>query len=760
MGFPDPRRAKAVSTGISTELGRRDVRIDVIRPETSDLYRALDQYRRTCLAGLRSAFLPPDDPHVADVWTADCASELGDRFIDQPDTSNRKFIEKLRDQLAQSSQQAVQLLDELAWLYVVVSRPEGYGYASKRQLLDDIAAIRGATGPSGVFDEALHQGLVITGTSFFTRRPNQLWLLIRFAERWTVASDESRRVWLADPWAFRDMVFALDGVADQTQRHALLHLIHPDTFEDTVSQYHKREMARLAEDGEIGENDDRTIANIRRRLSQEFGPDFSFYSPNVRKLWQAVEEVVETVAGTGIDVTAPDRGAWLIRGLGGDLVPNWLERGICGVGFADSFPFAIEKGASREQLRKQSEEAGLDVTVSGFNHQLSQLWRFVNQVDIGDYIVTVNGPNVYLGTVESDARDVMGKVRKETIRTVEWLNADQPMPRREISDSLRSKMKTLLTLSRITEDIDELERWVSEQNELIAPPGTPSSLTLAHATTQLAQDLNHPIWWLNQVIDLLQEKRQIVLYGPPGTGKTYLAQALADHFNNHGGTSELVQFHPSYTYEDFFEGYRPVSSIGGGVQFEIKPGPLRRIADAARKDSGPPFVLIVDEINRANLAKVFGELYFLLEYRDRAIVLQYSDEEFTLPQNLFVIGTMNTADRSIALVDAAMRRRFYFVELAPSTEPIHGLLSRWLVARGMDDTPSRLLAELNRRLGEPEAAIGPSYLMTDDIGQPGRLEMIWQHAILPLLEERFYGSGQSLERFSLESIRSEVQGNP
>ena len=372
------------------------MRWDVIDPETSDIYRALDQYRQTCLAGLRSAFLSPDDPHVADVWIPRCASELVDRFIHQPDTSKRTFIEKLRDQLAQSTQEAVQLLVELAWLYVVVSRPQDYGYASKRRLLDDIAAIKDATGPSGVFDEALHQGLLTPGTSYFTRRPNQLSLLIRFAERWTSASDESRRDWLADPWAFREMVFTLDGVADPTERHALLHLIHPDTFEDTVSQYHKRQMAQLAEDSEVGENDDRTIANIRRRLSQEFGPDFSFYSPDVRQLWQPEEEVVTTVPDTEIDAAAPDRGAWLIRGWGGDLVPDWLQRGICAVGFGDSFPFAIEKGASREELRKQAEEAGVDITAGGFNHYLSQLWRFVNQVDVGDYIVTVNGQNVYL----------------------------------------------------------------------------------------------------------------------------------------------------------------------------------------------------------------------------------------------------------------------------------------------------------------------------------------------------------------------------
>jgi 5-methylcytosine-specific restriction protein B len=733
------------------------VRSDVVHTETVDLYRALDQYRQTCLVELQSAFLPPDDPNAADVWTRACASELVDRFINQPDTSKRTFIEKLRDQLAQSSQQAVQLLVELAWLYVVVSLPQSYSYASKRRLLDDIAAIKDATGPAGVFDQVLHQGLLATGTSYFTRRPNQLWLLIRFAERWTSASDEARGGWLEDPWAFRDMAFQLEGVADQTQRHALLHLIHPDNFEDTLSQYHKRDMARLAEEGEIGENDDRTIANIRRRLSGEFGPNFTFYSPDVRRLWQPEEEVAHTVPDTEIDATVSDRDAWFVRGSGGEWVPDWLQRGICAVDFTDSLPFATEKGTSREQLREQAEEAGVDVTAGGFNHDLSQLWRFVNQIEVGDYIVTVNGQSVYLGTVESDARDVMGRGRKETVRSVEWLNTEQPMRRREISESLRSKMKTLLTLTRITAETDELERWITKRDELLASPVEPPIAALPSATPQLGQELQLPVLWLNDVIDLLREKRQVVLYGPPGTGKTFLAQALAEHFNNHGGTSELVQFHPSYTYEDFFEGYRPVPSVGGGIQFEIKPGPLRRIAEAARKDSGSPFVLIIDEINRANLAKVFGELYFLLEYRDHTIALQYSEEEFTLPQNVFVIGTMNTADRSIALVDAAMRRRFYFVELAPGAEPINGLLSRWLAARGIDDTPSRLLTELNRRLDEPEAAIGPSYLMTDDIGKPGRLEIIWQHAILPLLEERFYGTGQSLERFSLKSIRAAVQ---
>lgn len=744
--------------GDVTWIGRGNtVKVDAAwtsHPDT--VYAALDQFRNTCLDKLQSAFLPADDPSSMRVWTVDRTAELVERFASQRDHSKLDFVTKLRNQLAEATDQSVQLLEELAWLHLVVAANQSYD--SKRKILDEIASIRGATGPSGIFDDALHTGLVRNpGTSFFTRRPNQLWLLVRFAEQWTAASQDTRTRWLHDPWSFRELVFGLDGVADQTQRHALLHLVHPDEFESTVSQYKKADIARLATDDEVGNNDDRTIANVRQRLSADYGAGFNFFSDEVRSLWERGQEPTVKSSGKIIDTDQLNRGAWFIRGSGGDQVPSWLDRGVCAVGFDESFPFDLPKGVSRDALRQQAEQAGIDITAGGFNQELGQIWRFVNQVEVGDYVVTVNGQNVYLGTIESESRDISAKTRKETVRSVEWLTASDPIRRREVSDSLKSKMKTLLTLTRITSEIGELERWIGggsgdDDAEIIS-----ETVALAPASSQLEQDTLLPKAWLDQVIDMLQEKRQIVLYGPPGTGKTYLAQALAEHFSNQGGTSELVQFHPSYAYEDFFEGYRPAPAIGGGVEFEIKPGPLRRIAGEAAKERSSPHILIIDEINRANLAKVFGELYFLLEYRDRVITLQYSDEEFALPENLYVIGTMNTADRSIALVDAAMRRRFYFVELAPTVEPISNLLGNWLTSKGLDEKPSRLLAELNERIGDPDAAIGPSFLMTEAIKDPGRLERIWDHAIMPLLEERFYGTGQDLGHFSLESVRRAVE---
>jgi DNA polymerase III delta prime subunit len=209
-----------------------------------------------------------------------------------------------------------------------------------------------------------------------------------------------------------------------------------------------------------------------------------------------------------------------------------------------------------------------------------------------------------------------------------------------------------------------------EENRQAVPA---SGASLPAPTAALAEQLLLPLPSLQETFGLLAEKRQLIFYGPPGTGKTYIAQAIGEHIEGDGGTWRLVQFHPSYTYEDFFEGYRP-ESHDGRLSYELVPGPLRRIAADARAQPDKMHLLVIDELNRGNVSKVFGELYFLLEYRNRAVELQYTrDKPFSLPENLLIIGTMNTADRSIALVDSALRRRFYFQGLIPTRPPVKRL---------------------------------------------------------------------------------------
>ncbi|MGH3622696.1 MAG: McrB family protein, partial [Sciscionella sp.] len=239
------------------------------------------------------------------------------------------------------------------------------------------------------------------------------------------------------------------------------------------------------------------------------------------------------------------------------------------------------------------------------------------------------------------------------------------------------------------------------------------------------------------------------------------ARKIAQHLAEPSAV-KLVQFHPSYTYEDFFEGFRPVQGNDGQLAFELRRGPFRVLVEDARAHPADPYILIIDEINRSNLAKVFGELYFLLEYRDDPVSLLYSTEsDFTLPKNVFIIGTMNTTDRSIALVDAAMRRRFAFVELHPSEPPTSQVLRAWLRERTEAgdvyyhaDAPD-LLDALNAAIEDRDLAIGPSYLMHADIYQrEDGLTEVWDTAITPLLEEHHYGDPREiLDRYRLNALR-------
>jgi hypothetical protein len=206
--------------------------------------------------------------------------------------------------------------------------------------------------------------------------------------------------------------------------------------------------------------------------------------------------------------------------------------------------------------------------------------------------------------------------------------------------------------------------------------------------------------------------------------------------------------------------------VGGQPGFELVTGPLKRMAMRAEADPDHRYVLIIDELNRGNVAKVFGELYFLLEYRSERIRLQYAEPDgddagesnrFALPKNLWIIATMNTADRSIALMDSALRRRFYFVDYYPDRPPVKGLLDRWLKRHGLGQLSwvSEVLDRANAKLDDAEAAVGPSHFLLRDPAKldEDRIERVWAHAVLPYLQERLMGEPERLKEFRLDLLR-------
>lgn len=272
----------------------------------------------------------------------------------------------------------------------------------------------------------------------------------------------------------------------------------------------------------------------------------------------------------------------------------------------------------------------------------------------------------------------------------------------------------------------------------------------------------------DKVIELtlarLREKQNLILQGAPGVGKTFFAKRLAYMHLQERADNRIawVQFHPSYSYEDFVRGYRP-SAVDQGNRFELKDGAFLRLCEAAAADENNDYVMVIDEINRANIGQVFGELFSMLETdkRGKQITLMYSKsgEEFTVPPNVFIIGTMNTADRSLALVDFALRRRFSFVELEPCFDM--PAFTDFLGTGGMDE---RLIGQICQRMLEVNALIsndkqlGPSYRIGHSFFCPHRpdgdfsdcdqqwYENIVSSELLPLLSEYWFDNEAMLNR--------------
>ncbi len=292
------------------------------------------------------------------------------------------------------------------------------------------------------------------------------------------------------------------------------------------------------------------------------------------------------------------------------------------------------------------------------------------------------------------------------------------------------------------------------------PPKCSTDPCSSKSINALAQELFWEPAYLQDIITGLKDKGQVIFQGPPGTGKTYVAKRIGEWAKEHGGDYRIVQFHPSYSYEDFVEGYRPKLVKDNQVGFELRDGPLKEIAKKAEQNDKAKFILVIDEINRTNVSKVMGELYFLLEYRGEGVPLLYSKEEFKLPNNLWFIGTMNTTDRSIALVDAALRRRFYFYDFFPDEPPIEGLLRRWLEKNDVEHVGvADLVDHVNKRLEDRHLSIGPSHFMKKGRKlDEDRVRFIWERAVFPYIEEQLFDDDGKLKQFRFEKLKPLLAG--
>ncbi len=738
------------------------------------------------------------------IWTRQALCELRGRFMDNTDDLPGSFLDRLERQLEGSPPEIYQLMGEALYFYFLIVWTTNS--VREQQVIDTVLGWSESPVeiPQGLAD-ALMPGVLGPGQQFYRDRPYQVGFLIEFAEQWKGQSPDERIRLLDDPYefkrfarrlGFRSVLLRDSPNRHRPQREAMFHLVFPDEFEPIINFDHKEEIAEAFKNFVTQPTDDadRKLSQIRPRLESELGRDFYFYELEVRARWDAnfdhwtefvnlakgfmrtgeFEREVANKLAISRKLEAVRKSVLAESGDWGDLVKREIANYLINYRPTSRFKDWVDESPDDALEALQAIWTDNDSSVSERIRAFSDLFPTSVISGSGRRSGTrVNVISVLLMGVDVEQYPpfrirTFDKLYKRTGYDSPKGNADEAdlynhalgfLDRfiEEASErglNLRHRLDAQSVAWRIQgEEIGDYPDDDSENGDM--PDPEPN-------LRDLANELYLPAEFLEEIVTLLQEKKQVIFQGPPGTGKTYVARALAKHLAGADDRVALVQFHPSYAYEDFVQGFRPKLSDDGQAGFELRDGPLLRAAKRAQDEPDAKHFLVIDEINRGNLAKVFGELYFLLEYRDSKMNLQYSDEPFELPSNLYIIGTMNTADRSIALVDAALRRRFYFVEFHPDEWPVNGLLRLWLEsnAPGME-WAADVVDRANEKLRDDRhAAIGPSYFMRKSLDDAA-VRRIWKHGVRPYIEERLFGDGdERLEDFDLDKLRGEAaRGN-
>ena len=770
------------------------------------VYTAAERWVQAALGADGSLFTPERQ-----IWSLDNLNDFHERFTGQPDDSKDTFLTKFKRQLHGAPPQTYQLAAEILYLNYLIVYPRTISGDKKRGNINRV--LSWSETPISIPDHLINaqdSGFVNPGPAFGVSLPAHIQLIAEFLQHWKRLPAESQEKILDSPWDFKRELDSINVPRSVAQSMALLHLAYPSVFEPILSKNHKNRIRDAFSDLINSPTDDvdRDLLNLRGKLNRIYGIDFHYYSPDLRTVWDPrlsewerfigwarrfaehsqfdrweryyKEEIASNIGeARSALISGKDEWRQALRDAfnSPNNLTNWREH----TPFLDWCEKSPE--AAAEALRAiWSEQSDLDSAIRNFLSQVpedspsgkntrAKIAAFLSMaIDpygnppfrVTTYQAAYKLTGYPLPSSDADEADVyrhaLGFLDKVLIEA-----SNYGLKLRDRLDA--QSVLWSLTTERFDEVLPDAEHDAFKRYLAQIPPpdGTDedgeSELVLP---SESLDDLAKRILWhpahLHDIQRLLLDKRQIVFYGPPGTGKTFVAQELARHFAGAEGSIDLVQFHPSYAYEDFVEGFRPADR-NGQPGFQLREGPLKRIADKARAQPDAKHVLVIDEINRGNVARVFGELYFLLEYRDREISLQYSEAQdpFSLPKNLWFIATMNTADRSIALVDAALRRRFHFVEFSPHEQPVRNLLRKWLTEKKPDMLWVADLVDLaNRKLPDRQVAIGPSYFMHKNIDEEW-LGLIWKHSIIPTVEEQLFGQTEQIAAFDLARLRAELQ---
>jgi 5-methylcytosine-specific restriction protein B len=672
------------------------------REDSVPLYSAFEEFRDRCLLSDSSLLWP-----ASKVWTQENVEELRRRLVDNPILTSASFQEKLEEQLAGGVPELWMMIADMYFVYLLPSTH--IREPNKRSAIEWAAKHSGRAlpPPDEPLWKALAKGFTRTSTRYHFKY-SQFWLIILFAARVKAMKDPGKV--FATPAEMQSVLDqTLEGIPNRTDRaqdmrHALLYLAFPDSYERIISTRDKAQIvAAFGQElkPEVAADLDEALRRIRATRGSELaveGQPLDFYQAHLKDKWRTIREpnLAAPPPKVPLVVEEPGEIAELL-----DILAHTKNLILYG-----------PPGTGKTYLAMQCARKLVEPQIHRLAPGLAMLQTAIEDLPFYDVLA--------LGML------MAGPGKSHSVADIEQFPVVQAR----------------YQLAPVKQPRQNIWGYLQSHTPLDSP-----TVNVARRFAPFIFDKSDDSRWSLTAGGLEygnQNLRQLI---PQKTQQSPAAERYI----------EWVTFHQSYSYEDFVEGLRPVpmEDDPGQISYEVVPGAFKRIAARAAADPEGKYVLVIDEINRANVSKVLGELIALLEDDKRsgeknalAARLPYSQEVFSVPPNLFVIGTMNTADRSIALLDVALRRRFAFAELMPRSE----LLGEATVEGA--ETSASLRAVLDvlnegvRRFLDRDHQIGHSYFLgVATAPAPDRLarfEFVWNQQVLPLLEEYFYSHRDQL----------------
>ena len=727
---------------------------------------AAERWKQRCLLDGGSLFTEKQ------LWTRKHFRLLHTHYVEQPIEGSDPFEVKLRRQLELAPPDAKCLWAEITWLYYLI-----VSNVTRVTKLDRIRMVwnwSGAQLPENHWElgDVLDGGVADPGRAYFSGQWREYRFIVTMMLGWCSLSPKDQISLLSAPWDFAEWIDGQEASQRRQFRHAVLFLLFPDYFERILTRSHKTKIVTAFSDERDDVPDvrnmsladlDRALLTIRKRLEAEhLGKEIDFYESQFKEVWQPGSTTTPEPDGPGED----DKDVWYQERFGeaevwtispGDGARLWAEfqdYGIAAIGWDDLGDFS-EYG-SREDVHNTLIENGAGP--NPYNSSLA-VWQFVHQMKMGDFLIAKQGRNVILGwgKVKGVCEYKPERAEYRNFRNVEWHPCRTPIILRE-QDRMATKALTLF--SEYKNWLRNTFRLIDDVGELPKPPVPPGRI---YDITTALDGLFIGDMQFKRILDSIARRKNLIVQGPPGVGKTFITRRIAWCLIGCKDSDpiEMVQFHQSYAYEDFVQGWRPTETGG----FTLRNGVFFEFCKRAEQQLDTRFVFIIDEINRGNLSRIFGELLMLIEADKRgpehAIPLTYGEpgKRFSVPENVHLLGLMNTADRSLAIVDYALRRRFAFETLRPAfgTRKFRDYMIDLEVDLTIVDRIDQNLLALNKEISNdkdlgPGFQIGHSYFIPEESADEKWYRNVVDTQIEPLLREYWFDRPAHVDRL-VENLR-------